>query len=107
MTSTDERLAVPVAPYSQAQVRKALGLIARNGLTPAGREGVYRAASSDGVTSYLTCAVACSCLSPGPCYHMAAVALAAAHGRPFRLPSCTSDVFDRTASARGPHKSRH
>lgn len=74
-----EALRLAVVPYSPAQRDKAERLIIAGGLKPANRPGLYRIASSDGVTVYLATALSCPCVARGLCYHRAAAALADAY----------------------------
>jgi hypothetical protein len=63
------------AEFSTDQQAKADELIRDGGLVPTNREGVYRAVSSDGSTSYLVHAAVCNCkagLRGKRCYHQLA-----------------------------------
>jgi excisionase family DNA binding protein len=65
--------------YKPAQVDKARELIAEGGILPTSRTGLYTAVSSDGTTTYLVHAAACTCPAgqrgKHACYHRAAVAI--------------------------------
>lgn len=78
---TDAQAAQAVAGFTQAQVTKALQLIADGGVVETGFAAEFLTVSSDGHTHYLTAPDACQCRGSQrggrivPCYHQAAVRL--------------------------------
>jgi Family of unknown function (DUF6011) len=74
----EEALRIATAPFSDAQIEKATALIARGGLRPAERPGVWRAASSDGKRAYVVTALSCECDAAAHhklCLHRCAVVM--------------------------------
>lgn len=72
-------LRIATAPYSGRQIEAATSLIAAGKLRRSGKDGMWAAGSSDGVTVYRCCALYCPCMAKGPCKHMAAVAMVEAY----------------------------
>jgi hypothetical protein len=75
-------LAEAVKDYSAKQIEKARELIADGGLVRTNRDGIFRAVSIDGTTSYLVAAAGnCNCragLLARACYHVAAARMVTA-----------------------------
>lgn len=81
--------AVDLPDYSPRLIDAARELIEDAGLVPVRGRRVFRVVSSDGATTYLTAAQACTCpagLHERPCYHRAAVAILAAADEPSVVP---------------------
>jgi excisionase family DNA binding protein len=72
-------LGADLRDWNAAQIDKAHELIEQGGILPSRkRPGMYTAVSSDGSTTYLVHAAACTCpagLRGRACYHRAAVAI--------------------------------
>lgn len=74
--------------YKPQQIDKARELIEQGGILPTSRPGLFTAVSSDGTTTYLVHASACTCPAgqrgKHQCYHRAAVAILTATVTPAR-----------------------
>lgn len=73
-----------LSDYKAFQIDKARELIEQGGILPTRRPTLWTAVSSDGTTTYLVAAQACTCpagLKQRACYHRAAVAILAAANR--------------------------
>ena len=69
---------IALADYKPFQIDKAREAIEQGAVIPTTRPNVFRLASSDGTTSYLTAPQACTCpagLKARRCYHRAAATI--------------------------------
>jgi len=72
------QVAAVLPRVSPEQLDKALQLIADGAIVPGEARGVWHVLSSDGAVTYPAGATFCGCPSQVPCYHSAAVIIAAA-----------------------------